>query len=64
MQKRLARAVEEAGRSACPEMIVTVSVGCSFYPDDGASGEELLSEADRNMYDVKEKHYLFTGPAL
>jgi diguanylate cyclase (GGDEF)-like protein/putative nucleotidyltransferase with HDIG domain len=55
--KRLTRAVEEASRSACHEMIVSVSVGCSFYPADGASGEELLSEADRNMYDAKEKHY-------
>lgn len=55
--KRLTRAVEEASRSACPEMIVSVSVGCSFYPADGASGEELLSEADRSMYEVKEKHY-------
>jgi diguanylate cyclase (GGDEF)-like protein len=64
MQKRLARAVEEASRSACPEMVVTVSVGCSFYPEDGSSGEDLLSEADRNMYEVKEKHYLFTGPAF
>ncbi len=57
MQKRLSRAVQEANLSACPEMIVSVSVGSSFYPSDGASGEELLSEADRNMYDVKEKHY-------
>jgi diguanylate cyclase (GGDEF)-like protein/putative nucleotidyltransferase with HDIG domain len=57
MQKRLSRAVEGASHSVCPEMIVSVSVGCSFYPADGASGEELLSEADRSMYDVKEKHY-------
>jgi diguanylate cyclase (GGDEF)-like protein/putative nucleotidyltransferase with HDIG domain len=57
MQKRLSRAVEVASHSVCPEMIVSVSVGCSFYPADGASGEELLSEADRSMYDVKEKHY-------
>jgi len=62
MQKRLSRAVEEASRSACPEMIVSVSVGCSFYPEDGASGEDLLSEADRNMYDFKEKHYSMAGP--
>ena len=55
--KRLTRAVEEASRSACPEMMVSVSVGSSFYPADGASGEELLSEADRSMYEVKEKHY-------
>ncbi len=58
MQKRLSRAVEEASRSVCPEMIVSVSVGFSFFPADGPSGEELLSEADRCMYDVKEKHYL------
>jgi diguanylate cyclase (GGDEF)-like protein/putative nucleotidyltransferase with HDIG domain len=57
MQKRLSRAVEEASRVASPEMIVSVSVGCSFYPEDGSSGEELLSEADRSMYDFKEKHY-------
>ncbi len=58
IQKRLSRAVLEASRSACPEMIVSVSVGCSFFPADGASGEALLSEADRSMYEVKEKHYL------
>jgi diguanylate cyclase (GGDEF)-like protein len=57
MHKRLSQAVEEASRSACPEMIVSVSVGSSFYPADGATGEELLSEADRSMYEVKEKHY-------
>ncbi len=57
MEKRLSLAVQEASRSACPEMIVSVSVGCAFYPEDGASGEELLSEADRSMYNVKGKHY-------
>ncbi len=62
MQKRLSRAVEEASRAACPEIIVSVSVGCSFYPQDGSSGEELLSEADRSMYDFKEKHYAMAGP--
>jgi GGDEF domain-containing protein len=39
-------------------------VGASFYPEDGNSGEELLSEADRSMYDVKEKHYSIVEPAL
>ncbi len=62
MQKRLSRAVEEASRAACPEIIVSVSVGCSFYPQDGSSGEELLSEADRSMYDFKEKHYAMAEP--
>ena len=63
MQKRLSRAVEEASRSACPEMVVSVSVGSSFYPEDGGSGEDLLSEADRNMYAFKEKHYSTAGSA-
>lgn len=57
MEKRLSRAVEEAGHSACPEMTISVSIGSSFYPADGASGEELLSEADRSMYESKEEHY-------
>ncbi|HET8922776.1 MAG TPA: HD domain-containing phosphohydrolase [Candidatus Acidoferrum sp.] len=57
MIKRLSRAVEEASRSTCSEMVISVSVGSSFYPVDGASGEELLSEADRNMYESKEEHY-------
>jgi diguanylate cyclase (GGDEF)-like protein/putative nucleotidyltransferase with HDIG domain len=57
VQERLTRAVQEASRAVCPELIVSVSVGSSFYPADGATGEELLSEADRSMYEVKEKHY-------
>src|SRR5258707_69799 len=57
MEGRLSRAVQEASRSSWAEMVVTVSVGSAFYPDDGVCGEELLSEADRRMYEVKEKHY-------
>jgi diguanylate cyclase (GGDEF)-like protein len=57
VQERLSRVVEEASHSTCPEMIVSVSVGSSFYPEDGTTGEKLLSEADRSMYDMKEKYY-------
>jgi len=57
MEKRLARAVREASSSVCGAPIVSVSVGCAFHPDDGVSPEELLSEADRSMYQIKEKHY-------
>ncbi len=57
MEGRLNQAVQEASRSSCAEMVVSVSVGSAFYPVDGTSAEELLSEADRRMYDVKEKHY-------
>jgi len=57
MEKRLARAVREASRTICGETIVSVSVGSALFPADGISGEELLSEADRSMYEIKEKHY-------
>ena len=57
MEKRLSRAVREASRSVCGEVIVSVSVGSAFHPADGVSGEELLSEADRSMYESKQKHY-------
>ena len=57
MEGRLNQAVQEASRSSCAEMVVSVSVGSAFYPVDGTSAEELLSEADRRMYDEKEKHY-------
>ena len=34
--------------------VVNLSVGESFYPDDGSDAEQLLAEADRRMY--KSKH--------
>jgi diguanylate cyclase (GGDEF)-like protein len=57
MEKRLGRAVKEASRAICGETIVSVSVGNALFPDNGLSSEDLLSEADRTMYQVKEKHY-------
>jgi diguanylate cyclase (GGDEF)-like protein/putative nucleotidyltransferase with HDIG domain len=57
IEKRLTRAVREASRIVCGEAVVSVSVGSSFYPTDGLSVEDLLSEADRTMYENKEKHY-------
>jgi diguanylate cyclase (GGDEF)-like protein/putative nucleotidyltransferase with HDIG domain len=57
MEKRLSRAVREASRSVCGETMVSVSVGSAFFPAAGSSGEELLSEADRSMYEIKERHY-------
>ena len=57
IEKRLTRAVLEASSTVCGEAIVSVSVGSAFYPADGLSVEQLLSESDRSMYEVKEKHY-------
>jgi GGDEF domain-containing protein len=57
LKPRLERAVEEAGQSICGAPVVTASIGCAFYPKDGATAEELLSEADRRMYESKETYY-------
>jgi GGDEF domain-containing protein len=42
-------------------MAVSASVGGAFYPQDGLTPEELLSEADRAMYESKDIHYRKRG---
>src|SRR5262249_8016241 len=54
LKPRLELAVEEAGRQICDAKVVTASIGCAFYPKDGTTAEELLSEADHRMYESKE----------
>jgi len=61
LKPRLEFAVEQASLSVCQAKGVTVSVGCAFYPGDGSTAEELLSEADRRMYESKEIHYKQLG---
>jgi diguanylate cyclase (GGDEF)-like protein/putative nucleotidyltransferase with HDIG domain len=58
---RVELAVVEAGRVVCGKKVVTASVGAAFYPQDGVNAEELLSEADRAMYEAKENHYREKG---
>jgi diguanylate cyclase (GGDEF)-like protein/putative nucleotidyltransferase with HDIG domain len=57
LKPRLELAVEQAGHAVCQSKAVTVSVGCAFYPEDGSRAEELLSEADRRMYETKANYY-------
>lgn len=57
LMPRLGLAVEEAGRAVCESKVVTMSIGCAFYPQNGSTAEELLAEADRRMYEAKENHY-------
>lgn len=61
---RVHAAVEDAAVAVCKRNAVSVSVGSSVYPQDGATPEELLSEADRAMYEVKESHYRERGDSL
>ncbi|MGC1587925.1 MAG: GGDEF domain-containing protein, partial [Rhodomicrobium sp.] len=41
--------------------VINLSVGESFFPDDGSDAEQLLAEADRRMY--KSKHSNQSGRA-
>jgi len=50
--KELAR---QAGHDVCGEDILSLSTGHAIYPKDGEDAETLLAEADRHMYQEKEK---------
>jgi diguanylate cyclase (GGDEF)-like protein/putative nucleotidyltransferase with HDIG domain len=58
---RVQLAVADAGQTICGKKVVSASVGASYYPIDGTTAEELLSEADRMMYEAKETHYRERG---
>lgn len=46
----------DAGRECTGEEILSLSIGEASFPEDGTSGEELLAEADRLMYQMKRSH--------
>ncbi len=56
----LARAVS---REVTGDDILSLSVGQSSFPGDGLDAEQLLAEADRRMYVVKQEHHRETGLA-
>ncbi len=49
--------VAEVGRQVCNADFLRLSVGASYYPDDGSTAEELLAIADARMYEVKREHH-------
>ena len=53
----LSALAQQAGREVCGKDFLSLSLGAAFYPDDGASAERLLLEADRRMYAVKTVHH-------
>jgi diguanylate cyclase (GGDEF)-like protein/putative nucleotidyltransferase with HDIG domain len=57
LKRRIDRAVQEASRDVCGTNEVSMSLGCAFYPEDGITAEELLSVADRRMYEAKEEYH-------
>src|SRR5579863_8280544 len=54
---RLNQIAVESGLHTCGREIITLSVGTSFFPDDGVDAERLLAEADRRMYSMKNTHH-------
>jgi diguanylate cyclase (GGDEF)-like protein len=44
------------GLNICGENLLGLSVGTAFCPEDGLDAEQLLAEADRRMYSVKQIH--------
>lgn len=55
--RAIAETVERTCRKLELSVMVSASVGVSFFPKDGATSEDLLACADRRMYLDKEKHY-------
>jgi len=53
MVQRLEVLIAQAEQSLGASGTVSISVGSAFYPVDGANAEELLSQADRRMYSIK-----------
>jgi len=43
------------GRQVCGEAVLDASFGAAFYPADGATADELLAFADRQMYRHKAR---------
>jgi TonB family protein len=46
-------AIESPATSAPAEVPISFSLGIASYPEDGASGEEVLAVADRRLYEEK-----------
>ena len=53
----LSTLAQRAGRQVCGQDLLSLSLGAAFYPQDGLDTEELLAEADRNMYAAKQLHH-------
>jgi diguanylate cyclase (GGDEF)-like protein len=55
ISKRILETVAEPFHLESQEVIVTASIGVSFYPDDGDDLETILRNADTAMYHAKDE---------
>ena len=52
--ERVKAAAQDSVREICEGCSLSASVGAAFYPNDADDGEQLLVEADKRMYAMKE----------
>jgi diguanylate cyclase len=52
---RFPRVVQRAGYNVCGENLMSMSLGLASFPADGLDADALLSEADRRMYEAKNR---------
>ena len=62
--QHLSQIAAQVGRELCGEDLLSLSVGCAHFPDDGADAEQLLAEADRRMYAAKQQHHAVSSSRL
>lgn len=65
--RRVLRALAEAHTIEHQDLHITASIGISIYPEDGATAEMLIKNADTAMYQAKENardSYQFFAPAM
>ena len=43
--------------SGSNNMMVSISIGYAFYPDDGTDPQQLREIADQRMYNMKEAYH-------
>ena len=55
--RQLMELATAVGKEVCGEEILSLSIGQTSYPEDGLDAEQLLAEADRRMYVLKQKHH-------
>ena len=61
--RQLIELATAVGKEICGEELLSLSVGQTSYPEDGLDAEQLLAEADRRMYVLKQQHHEQTGRA-
>jgi diguanylate cyclase (GGDEF)-like protein len=61
---RFTKVVQRTGHNVCGENLMSMSMGIAAFPADGQDGDTLLSEADRRMYDAKNRKKAMLGGSL